>query len=347
MSGRSLRVLYIGGTGIISAACVRRGVEEGMTVSVLNRGRSAGRRPLPEGVETLAGDVRDEDSVRAALGDRDFDAVVDFLSFTPDDARRAVRLFAGRTGHHVHISTAAMYHKPVIHLPIRESTPRHNPYSQYARDKIATEDALLRAYAEDAFPLTIVRPSHTYDEAQPPIPGDWTVVDRIRRGAEIVVPGDGTSLWTLTHASDFAVGLTGLLGNPRVLGETFHITSDDVYTWDQIYELIGRAAGVTPRLVHIPSEFLPLAAPDWGGTEMILGDLRFSVLLDNTKIRAAVPDFVPRTPFHRAADDLLRWRAAHPAETAPDPAVDAVMDRLVAGYHAARDAFAALAPRHE
>ncbi len=272
-----MNVLYIGGTGTISASCVAESVRQGMDVSVLNRGRSAARRPLPQEVTALTADVGDADSMREALAGREFDCVVNFLSYGAADAAVSVERFRGHIGQYVHISTAAMYHKPVRRPPFVESTTRHNPFSQYAKDKIAAEDVLLRAYDDEHFPVTIVRPSHTYDDAHPPLPGDWTVVDRIVRGEEIVVPGDGTSLWTLTHSADFAVGLVGLIGNWQAIGESFHITSDDVLTWNGIYESIGHAAGRPARLVHVPSEFLPLAAPDWFWSDGIVGDLQHSV----------------------------------------------------------------------
>jgi nucleoside-diphosphate-sugar epimerase len=344
MAGERLKVLYVGGTGTISASCVRASVAAGADVFALNRGRSAALRPLPAEVTELSGDIGDPESVRAALDGRDFDVVVDFLCFDAAGARRAVELFGDRTGQYVLISSASIYHKPVRRVPITESTPRHNPYSAYSRGKIAAEEVLNAAYEADGFPATIVRPSHTYDDAHPPLPGDWTVVDRILRGAEIVVPGDGTSLWTLTHSDDFAQGLVGLLGSPLVLGETFHITSDEAYTWDQIYTTIAAAAGVPARLVHVPADFLPLAAPDWFWSELILGDLRYSVVLDNTKIRRYVPGFAPAITFPAAVPRMLRWRAEHPAATQPDPPTDEVLDRLVRGYHQAAGVFSALAP---
>jgi nucleoside-diphosphate-sugar epimerase len=229
-------------------------------------------------------------------------------------------------------------------MPYRESTERHNPFSSYAINKIAAEDFLMEVYAAEAFPATIVRPSHTYDEVQPPLPGDWTVIDRLARGDEIVVPGDGTSLWTVTHSSDFAQGLLGLFANPASFGEAFHITSDDVYSWDEIYTLFASALDVQPRLLHLPSEFFELAAPDWGWTNGILADLRYSVLLDNSKIRRYVPSFAPTRVFSDVVLDCLRWRRDHPVETAPNRATDEVISRLVTGYHVAEQAFASLAP---
>jgi nucleoside-diphosphate-sugar epimerase len=344
MAAGQLSVLFIGGTGTISSSCVRACAERGLDTFVLNRGRSSSLRPLPASVSTLTADINDAAAVRSALDGRHFDVVVNFLCFDAAQAAQAVDLFGGQTAHYVHISTAAMYHKPVRRLPITESTARHNPFSSYARNKIAAEDELLRAYAITGFPVTIVRPSHTYDEAHPPLPGDWTVVDRICRGEEIIVPGDGTSLWTLTHSADFAVGLTGLLGDPATVGEVFHITSDNVLTWDEIYETIAAAAGVPTRLLHLPSEFLPLAAPGWMWAELITGDLRYSVIFDNTKIRRYVPEFEPRITFAQTVPRMLAWRTEHPAETAPDPGTEENIGRLIAGYHQAAEVFRALAP---
>ncbi len=335
-------VLYIGGTGTISAACVRRSVAVGQPVTVLNRGRNARHRSLPDSVTWLEADVSDPASVRKAIGDQEFASVVNFLSFNAEDAAEAVGTFRGRTGQYLHISTASMYRKPVLQWPIVESNLRQNPFVGYSRDKIAAEDELMRACVSEGFPVTIVRPSHTYDEASPPIPGDWTAIDRVARGAEVIVPGDGTSLWTLTHADDFAQGLAGLVGNPRAVGEVFHITSDDVYTWDQIYTIIGAALGVPPKIVHVPSEDILAAAPDWFWSELILGDLSHSAVFDNTKIRQYVPGFAPRRTFHAAAADLIGWRAEHPADTGPSAEVDAILDRLADGHRRSREIYESL-----
>jgi nucleoside-diphosphate-sugar epimerase len=340
----ALSVLYIGGTGTISASCVRLSVETGMQVAVLNRGTDRKHRGLPEAVERITGDVTDEAALAAALEGRSFDAIVDFLAYDETQADRAVRVLGPHAKQYVAISSASVYGKPVLQTPITESTPVHNRFLGYARAKLRYEAALHRAYAEQGFPVTIVRPSHTYDDANPPLPGDWTVVDRIARGEEIPVHGDGTSLWTITHAEDFAVGLVGLLGNPRAIGETFHITGDDVHTWDQIYTTIARALGVEPRLVHVPSELYPVVAPDWFWSDLFVGDLSHSAVFDNTKIKRFVPAFGQRLTFHRAVQRMLAFRAANPEATAPDPATEALLDRLVTGYHASRESFAALAP---
>jgi len=314
-----------------------------MSVYVLNRGRNVKHRSLPESVTWLRADIEDDASVREAVGDLEFGAVANFLSFNAADAARAVGIFSGRTAQYVHISTASLYRKPVLQLPIVESNLRQNPFVSYSRDKIAAEDELMRACVTSGFPVTIVRPSHTYDEATPPIPGDWTVIDRIARGAEVISPGDGTSLWTLTHADDFAQGLVGLLGNPRAIGEVFHITSDDVYTWDQIYSIVAAALDVLPKIAHVPSELILAGAPDWFWSELILGDLSHSAVFDNSKIRRYVPDFAPRQTFHAAATDMIRWRAEHAESCLPVPAVDMIMDRLIDGHGKAREIFAGLA----
>jgi nucleoside-diphosphate-sugar epimerase len=253
-------------------------------------------------------------------------------------------VFSGRTRQYIQISSASAYRKPVLQWPIVESSLLSNPYCQYARDKIAAEVAIMDAHRSQGFPATVVRPSHTYDEAQPPIPGDWTTIDRIARGDEIVVPGDGTSLWTLTHAEDFAVGLVGLVGNPRAVGEAFHITSDDVFTWDQIYNIVAGALGVDAKLVHIPAEHILTAAPDWFWSELLIGDLAHSAVFDNSKIRRYVPAFAPTRTFHLAAHDIARWRAEHASEAAPAEDIDEVQSRLVSGHHQAAEIFSRLAP---
>jgi nucleoside-diphosphate-sugar epimerase len=337
-----LSVLYLGGTGTISTSCVRLSAETGMRVTVVNRGRNEHDRSLPDGVETLVADVADEAALTAALGDRTFDSVVNFLSYDTDDARRMVAFFGPRTRQYVHISSGSIYAKPVRQVPISESTPTApNPHLAYATAKWRAEQVLLDAHVSHGFPLTVVRPSHTYDDANPPLPGGWTVVDRIARGEEIPVHGDGTSLWTLTHAEDFAQGLVGLLGNPRAIGETFNITGADVYTWDQIYTIVAEALGVEPRLVHVASEMYPLVAPDWFWSGEMVGDIGHSAVFDTTKIRTFVPGFAPRLTFHRAAARMVEWRRDHPDTTKTDADTDAVLTRIVGAYHSAKDVFLA------
>jgi nucleoside-diphosphate-sugar epimerase len=326
-------VLFIGGSGIISSACARLAVERGLDLSVLNRG-STTLRPLPEGVTVLHGDVRDPASVREALGGREFDVVVDFVAFTPEHVRADVELFRGRTGQYVFISSASAYQTPPARLPVTESTPLRNPYWRYSRDKIACENLLTAAYREEGFPATVVRPSHTYDRTTVPFTGGhWTAVERMRQGKEVVVHGDGTSLWTLTHHEDFARGFVPLLGHPRAVGEAFHITSDDVLTWNQITEALAAAAGVEARIVHVPSDVIAAADPEWGAG--LLGDKAHSMVFDNTKLRRLVPDFVATIPFERGAREIVAWHDEDPARRRVEPAIDALMDRLVERFRPA------------
>ncbi|HET8655492.1 MAG TPA: SDR family oxidoreductase [Longimicrobiaceae bacterium] len=323
-----MRVLFIGGTGIISSACARLAVERGIELYLLNRGRS--ERPVPEGASVLHGDIRDRASTEVALGALDFDAVVDWIAFTPDHVETDLALFRGRARQYVFISSASAYQTPPASLPVVESTPLSNPFWQYSRDKIACEERLVRAYREEGFPVTIVRPSHTYDRTMPPIHGRYTTLDRMRRGQPVIVHGDGTSLWTLTHHRDFAKGFVGLLGNPHTLGEAYHITSDEWLTWNQISETMARAAGVEPRLVHVPSEVIARFDPEWGAG--LLGDKAHSMIFDNGKIKRLVPDYVATIPFARGAEEILAWYDEDPARRVVDEALNRRMDEILAAY---------------
>ncbi len=320
-----LKVLFIGGTGEISAGCSHRAVEAGIELFVLNRGTTS-IRPLPPEARHLRADIRDPESVRAAIGDHEFDAVANFLAFTPEHVQTDLELFANRTGQYVFISSASAYQKPVARLPIAESTPLRNPVWPYSQAKIACEDLLVSAYRRDGFPVTIVRPSHTYDQTRVPCEGGWTVIERMRRGQEIVVHGDGTSLWTLTHHTDFAKGFVGLLGHPQAIGDSFHITSDEVLTWNQIHEILAATAGTTARIVHVPSDAILAEDERWGRS--LLGDKAHSVIFDNAKLRALVPDFTATTPFFRGAREIVAWHDADPARRRIDADMDALIERL-------------------
>ena len=319
-------MLFIGGTGTISAAASAAAVAQGLQLTILNRGRTT-LRPAPAGAKVLTADIRDPAAVRKALGRRRFDVVVDFVAFTPEHVQRDIELFEGRTGQYVFISSASAYQTPPARLPITESTPLRNPFWQYSRDKIACEELLVAAYRERGFPATIVRPSHTYDETRVPLLGEWTAMDRMRRGAPVVVQGDGTSLWTLTHSRDFARGFVGLLGNPQAIGDSFHITSDESLTWNQITDLLAAAAGVRAEIVHVASDAIAAANPDVGAS--LLGDRSHSVLFDNRKIKALVPGFVATTPFSSGAREIVDWYASHPDAQVVDRDLDALFDRLV------------------
>ena len=320
-------ILFIGGTGVISAAAAERAVALGHRLTILNRGRST--RPVPEGADILTADVRDASAVRAALAGREFDAVADFITFTPDQAKASLDLFAGRTGQYVFISSASAYQKPPTRLPIRESTPLKNPFWQYSRDKIACEELFYKAYREQDFPLTVVRPSHTYDRTKIAMVGGWTDIHRMRAGLPVMVHGDGTSLWTLTHSQDFAKAFVGLLGRPQAVGESYTITSDEYLPWNQIYQLFARAAGVPePELVHVASETIAAHSAELGAN--LLGDRSHSVVFDNTKIKSLVPGYRATIPFADGAREIVQWFDANPELQTVDHSYMALTDRLAA-----------------
>ncbi|ULH17255.1 SDR family oxidoreductase (plasmid) [Deinococcus sp. KNUC1210] len=323
-----MKILFIGGTGIISSASTQLAVERGLDVYLLNRGQSS--RAVPEGVHVLHGDVRDPDSLRTALGDHTFDAVVNWVAFTPEHIEADLAAFRGRTRQYVFISSASAYQTPPASLPVVESTPLSNPFWQYSRDKIACEERLTRAYREEGFPVTIVRPSHTYDRTLLPMDGGYTVVNRMRQGKRVIVHGDGTSLWILTHHQDFARGFVPLLGNPHALGEVFHITSDELLSWNQIFEAVAQAAGTKADIVHLPSDMIAAADPRWGAG--LLGDKSHSMIFDNSKIKRFVPDFCATIPFFRGAQEIMAWYDADPSRHVVNAALDQTMDELLAAY---------------
>ena len=323
-----MKALFIGGTGNISSACVELALARGIEVTLLNRGTSG--RPVPNGAQVVNGDIRDPQSVRAALGSRSFDVVAEFVAFTPEHIETDLELFRGHTGQYIFISSASAYQTPPAILPVTESTVLDNPYWEYSRNKAACEERLVRAYREEKFPITIVRPSHTYSAPYVPVDGGWTAIDRMLRGEPVIVHGDGTSLWTLTHATDFAKGFVGLMGNAHAIGEAFHITSDEWLTWNQIHEILAAAAGVKPTLVHVPSDLIAAYDKAWG--ESLLGDKTHSFILDNCKVKHLVPDFICTTPFSRGAEEIIAWHMADPARQQVDPAFNALCDRILQAY---------------
>lgn len=321
-----MKVLFIGGTGIISSACTQLAAARGLDLYLLNRGQSA--RPVPENVHVLHGDLRNPASLNAALEDHSFDVVVNWIAFTPDQIEADLATFRGRTRQYVFISSASAYQTPPVTLPVVESTPLHNPFWQYSRNKIACEDRLIRAMREEHFPVTIVRPSHTYDQTLLPMDGGYTVVHRMRQGKRVIVHGDGSSLWTLTHHQDFAVGFVGLLGNPHAIGEVFHITSDELLTWNQIFDTVAQAAQTQADIVHLPSDLIATYESDWGAG--LLGDKAHSMIFDNTKIKRVVPEYRATIPFFRGAEEIMAWYDADPARQVVDHALDARMDAMIA-----------------
>jgi nucleoside-diphosphate-sugar epimerase len=327
-----MRVLFIGGTGIISSACTALCLERGLDLTLLCRGKTA-TRPAPAGAKILYADIADEKATRAALDRHTFDAVVNWVVFTPEQVERDLALFEGRAGQYVFISSASAYQTPPGRVPVTESTPLHNPYWQYSRNKIACEERLVRAYREQSFPITIVRPSHTYDRTLLPAEGGYTVIDRMRRGKPLLVHGDGTSLWTLTHHRDFARAFVPLLGHDAALGEAFHITSDEALSWNQIHEILAQAAGAKAELVHVPSDLIAAFDPDWGAS--LLGDKTHSMVFDNSKVRRIVPEFRAEIPFCHGAREILAWYDADPSRRVVDEKFDHLTDTIIAAQRAA------------
>ena len=287
----------------------------------------------------LTADVHDERAYRAAVDGRQFDAVVNFVAFTPQDVERDIRVLAGKARQYVLISTASVYQNPPRRLPLTESTPLGNPLWDYGQQKIACEEVLRAAYRDQGFPALVVRPSHTYDRADIPFEGGWTVIDRMRRGKEVIVHGDGTSLWPLTHSSDFAVGLVGLLGTPNLEGESFHIVSEETLTWNRIYETVAEAAGVEPRLVHVPSDAIAVLdsselkghASFWG--TILTGGKSHSLLFDTSKIKSVVPEFGMRsTWFAEGAREMIEWHDADATRRTIDDRYNDLADRVIEHY---------------
>ncbi len=324
-----MKVLFIGGTGIISSACSQLAIERGIDLYLLNRGQTTSR-PIPRGAKIIQGDIRDPQNARAALGKHSFDVVVDWIAFVTQHIQTDLDLFRGRTGQYVFISSASAYQTPPASLPVTESTVLDNPFWLYSRNKIACEEMLVQAYRDEKFPATIVRPSHTYDKTLLPFDGGYTVVDRMRKGKKVIVPGDGTSLWTLTHHKDFAKAFVGLLGQPAAIGDVFHITSDEWLSWNQIFEIVARAAGTEAKMAHIPSELIAAYDPDWGAG--LLGDKTHSMIFDNSKVKRLVPDFRATIPFARGAEEIMAWYDADPARRKVDEKFNQLQDDLIARY---------------
>lgn len=329
-----MKILLIGGTGTISMAITRLLAEKGEDVYLLNRGNR--NSELPEGVKLISCDISDEKKTAEALGDLTFDCVGEFIGFVPEQVERDFRLFSGRTKQYIYISSASAYQKPLSDYRITESTPLANPHWQYSRDKIACEEFLMKQYRENGFPVTIVRPSHTYDERSVPLGvhgdnGSWQVLRRMLDGKPVIIHGDGSSLWTITHNSDFAKGYVGLIGNIHAIGQAFHITSDESVTWDQIYSIIADALGVELNARHIPSEFLNAIGPyDFEGT--LIGDKANTVVFDNSKLRRAVPDFTATVRADQGIRRTVEYVLAHEDCQKADPDFDSWCDKVIAAY---------------
>ena len=338
-----MKVLIIGGTGTISRAITRQLSESGHELWLLNRGTR--KNEVPTNVKQITVDINDERTVLASLDGETFDVVCEFIGFIPAQVERDIRLFKGRTRQYVYISSASAYIKPAANHVITEGTTLANPHWQYSRNKIACEELLMKAYREEGFPITIVRPSHTYCERGVPVSvhgpkGSWPVLKRILDGKPVIVQGDGTSLWTLTWNEDFARGFIGLLGNPKAIGEAFQIMSDEQLTWNQIYECVGNALHMTPKLYHVASDFLAAVAPkEWDFEGNLLGDKSLTVQFDCTKLKRAVPGFCATTRFDEGVRRCVAYLLAHPELQIEEPDFDAWCDRVIDAQEAAKSGF--------
>jgi nucleoside-diphosphate-sugar epimerase len=325
-----MKVLFIGGTGNISVSVSKLAIERGFDLYLLNRGTQS---VTIEGAKTLIADIKQPDQVKKAIEGHKFDVVVNWIAYLEEDVERDLELFRDNCNHYIFIGTASSYQKPLTHPIITESTPMSNPYWTYSQRKIRCEEILMEAYRQDGFPMTIVRPSHTYDTRFPIGVGNWAsyvIPERMLQGKPIVVHGDGTSLWTVTHCEDFAKGFVGLLGNPQAVGHAFHITSDFVLTWNQIYEQIGDALGVKPNIVHVPSDFINKIDPNTGAG--LIGDKMWSAVFDNTKIKRFVPDYVATIPFHMGIRRTIAWFQAEESRMQVSDDDHALLDNILSAY---------------
>ncbi len=338
-----MKILIIGGTGTISSAITRQLAESSNELWLLNRGTR--KSEVPASVKQIIANIDDTEEVLRQIGDTQFDAVCEFIGFLPSQVERDIHLFEGRTRQYVYISSASAYNKPAASHVITEGTALANPYWEYSRNKIACEDILMKAYREEGFPVTIIRPSHTYCERAVPLSvhglkGSWQVLKRMLEGKPVLVHGDGSSLWTLTWNEDFARGFIGLLGNPKAIGEAFQIMSDEQLTWNQIYECVGRALGVTPKLYHVASDFLAATCPKaWDFTGNLIGDKAATVVFDCSKLKRAVPGFCATTRFDEGVRRCIAYILAHPELQEEDPEFDQWCERIIAAQEAAKGQF--------
>lgn len=332
-----MKALFIGGTGTISSAITKQLSETGCELYLLNRGNRSGT--LPPNVKIIQADIRDEEHVKQLIEGMEFDVVADFIAFHVEQLERDYRLFQGKTKQFIFISSASAYQKPLADYRVTESTPLANPYWEYSRNKIACEEYLVKQYRENGFPITIIRPSHTYDERSIPLgvhgsKGTWQVARRMLENKPVIIHGDGTSLWTMTHNRDFAKGFIGLMGNIHAIGETVHITSDETVTWNQIYEIIADALGVKLKAVHVASEFLALCSKE-DYTGGLIGDKANSVVFDNSKLKRLVPGFVATTRLDQGMKETVKYILEHPEYQTEDKEFDVWCDKVVHALNAA------------
>lgn len=331
-----MKVLFIGGTGNISSACSRFAVEKGIDLYHLNRGKV--KADVPAEVKTITADIKNKQQVEQALKGHSFDVVVNFIAFTPEDVLQDIEIFKGKVKQYIFISSASVYQKVGGHSVITESTPLYNPYWDYSQDKIRCEEILNNEFRESGFPITIVRPSLTYETVIPVAIGSWTdytIIDRMKKGKPVIIHGDGSSIWTVTHSIDFAKAFTGLLGHQQAIGHAFHITSDELLNWNQIYEAVAEAAGVELNAVHIASDFICEVADTMGWEWMrgnLHGDKAVSTIFDNSKIKRFVPDYVATIPFKEGIKSTLQWFESDPERMVIDEGNDQFIEKVINAY---------------
>lgn len=337
-----MKALFIGGTGTISMAITNLlAAKPEWELYLLNRGNRSDE--LPGNVKVIQADINDEEKVKEAIKDLYFDCVCDFIGFVTEQLERDYRIFKGKTDQFMYISSASAYQKPLASPYITEGTPLANPYWEYSRNKIACEDYLMKLYREEGFPVTIIRPSHTYDNRSIPLgvhgsKGSWQVVKRMLEGKPVIIHGDGTSLWTMTCNRDFAKAFVGLMGNSHALGEVFQITSDESLTWNQIYQSIATALGVTLKPYYVPSDFLA-ATSNFDFEGGLIGDKANTVIFDNTKLKRAVPDFVATVRFDTGVRETLNYVMSHPELQVEDPEFDAYCDAVIEKFERIKKEF--------
>jgi nucleoside-diphosphate-sugar epimerase len=325
-----MKILFVGGTGVISSACSKICAEAGHELYHLNRGKSTASN-LTE-VETLKADINDAAAVQSILRIHRFDVIVDRIAFEPAHVERDFEYFKDKTSQYIFISSASAYAKPPA-VPLTENHPLDNPYWEYSANKIRCEKYLMEAHRKKGFPVTIVRPSHTYDKTKIPLSGGFTALNRLLNKQKVIIHGDGTTLWTLTHHMDFARGFAGILGKQQAIGEAYHITGDEVLTWNQICYTFADVLGVSPNIIHIPSDFIAHFDKDWG--DGLLGDKAYNMVLDNSKIKAIHPGFKAEIPFSKGAQEIVDWHMADKSRQVSDPALNATMEKIIARHESA------------
>lgn len=323
-----MKILFIGGTGVISSACSALCSEKGYELYLLNRGNVG----LPQGIKLtlLRGDIWDFNNAKSLIADLTFDVVVEWVGFSPDRVEQDYQMFKGKTGQYIFISSASAYQKPAVWKPITEDVPLVNPHWAYSQAKIKCEEAALGFYRKDGFPVTIVRPTHTYDRTKVPLLGGYNAIERLYNGRKIIIHGDGTSLWTLTHHKDFAKGFAGLFGKKEAIGEAYHITSDEVLTWNEIAKSIAEGLGVEPNIVHIPADFIKHFDDEWG--DGLIGDKSHCAVFDNSKIKKLVPDFTCDIPFRQGAKEMADWYIKNKSNQQTDEIVNWKIDEIIGWY---------------